>query len=58
VPQQHADNDVRGEAVVHMQDSCRKDEDSGRHVRRGAGARREKIAKLYDAGYIRPALRR
>jgi hypothetical protein len=56
VPQQHVDNDVPGEAVVHMQDSCHNDGDTGRHIRRGAGARRDDIAKsLYDAGYIRPA---
>jgi DDE superfamily endonuclease len=59
VPQQHVDNDVGGEAVVHMQDSCHNDGDAARHFRRGAGARRDEIAKaLYDARYIRPARRR
>jgi hypothetical protein len=59
VLQQHVDNDVPGEAVVHMHDSCHNDGDTGRHVRRGAGDRRDDIAKsLDDAGYIRPARRR
>jgi hypothetical protein len=57
--QQHVDNGVPGEAVVHMQDSSHNDGDTGRHVRRGAGARRDDGAKsLYDAGYIGPARRR
>jgi DDE superfamily endonuclease len=59
VPQQHVDNYVPGEAVMHMQDSYHNDGDTGRRVRRGAGARRDDISKsLYDAGYIRPARRR
>jgi hypothetical protein len=39
-PQQYADNDVRGETVVHMQVCCHRDDDSGRHVSRGPGPRR------------------
>jgi hypothetical protein len=59
VQQQHVENDVGGEAVVHMQDSFHNDGDAARHIRRGAEARRDEIAKsLYDAGYIRPARRR
>jgi hypothetical protein len=40
VPQKYADNDVRRETVVHMQESCHSDDDSGRHIFRGPGPRR------------------